>query len=233
MSHVKSVSSVGRHFSGAILLALVVGACVSAAQPPSQAPKFDGGRAFDDLKKIAALGPKPAGSPALQQTRDYIRKELEATGLTVVEQPFDADTPLGRIKMVNVRATIPGKGPGRILVTGHYDTKPFKEFAFVGANDGGSSAAFLIELARALKGRSNPLPIELVFLDGEESTGEWQGNDHTYGSRYYVQAAKTAGDLKDIRAMILVDMIGDAQLEIKREGYSTPWLTDAIWSAAK
>jgi Zn-dependent M28 family amino/carboxypeptidase len=119
------------------------------------------------------------------------------------------------------------------VIGGHYDTKLFKEFTFVGANDGGSSAAFLIELGRALKGRSNRVPIELLFLDGEEAVGEWQGTDHTYGSRYYVDAARKAGTLRDIRAFILVDMIGDRSLVIKREANSTPALTEAIWSAAK
>ena len=63
-----------------------------------------------------------------------------------------------------------------MIIAGHYDTKLFREFTFVGANDGGSSAAFLIELARALKGRKNALPIELLFLDGEEAVVDWHGH---------------------------------------------------------
>src|SRR4029079_396962 len=104
------------------------------------------------------------------------------------EQPFDVDTPVGRLHMVNIRATLPGQttGAGRIVIGGHYDTKSFKEFKFVGANDGGSSAAFLLELARTLKGRTNPLPIELLFLDGEEAVKRnWDvnDNDHTHRRR--------------------------------------------------
>src|SRR5207237_4664163 len=140
---------------------------------------------------------------------------------------FDATTPLGPIHMVNLRATLAGQAQdgGRIVVGGHYDTKLFRDFPFVGASDGGSSAAFLLELARALKGRQNALPIELLFLDGEEATGEWQGTDHTYGSRHYAQQARKNGAAKDIRALILVDMIGDRDLDIRREANSTPWLT--------
>ncbi len=82
----------------------------------------------------------------------------------------------------------------------------------------------------------NPLPIELLFLDGEEAVN-WQwddkSTDHTYGSRYYVQQATRAETRKDIRAFILVDMIGDRDLGIRRERYSTPWLTDLVWSAAR
>jgi Iap family predicted aminopeptidase len=77
------------------------------------------------------------------------------------------------------------------------------------------------------------VPIELLFLDGEESTGQWQGLDHTYGSRHYVDAAGKAGTLGDIRAFVLVDMIGDRNLAIKREANSTPYLTDIIWDAAR
>ncbi len=209
--------------------------CLHAAQPASA--KFDGARAFEDVRQLVAIGPRVAGTPGAQAARDYIRKQLQAAGLTVEEQPFDAATPLGPVRMVNLRAVLPGQGAAqskqRLVIGGHYDTKLFKDFTFVGANDGGSSAALLIELARALKSRANRVPIELLFLDGEESTGEWQGQDHTYGSRYYVESSRKAGTLKDILAFVLVDMIGDRNLVIKRESNSTPRLTDAIWSAAR
>lgn len=215
----------------AIILAVV--ACTTAS--PNSAPQFDGGRAYEDVRQLVAIGPRPSGSPGIQQTRDYIKKQLTAAGLKVDEQPFEAATPLGPIHMVNLRATLPGQAQdrGRIVVGGHYDTKRVREFPFVGASDGGSSTAFLLELARALKGRANPLPIELLFLDGEEAVIEWRGTDHTYGSRYYVQEARRAGTIKDIRAFILVDMIGDRNLDIRREQHSTRWLTDAIWDAAR
>jgi Zn-dependent M28 family amino/carboxypeptidase len=140
--------------------------------------------------------------------------------------------------MINLRATLPGAAAdrGRIVVGGHYDTKLLKEFRFVGASDGASSAAFLLEIARALKGRGNPLPIELLFLDGEEAVIDWNhpsGTDHTYGSRYYVEQLKKTNTVKDVRAFILVDMIGDRDLHIRREQNSTAWLKDAIWGTAK
>jgi Zn-dependent M28 family amino/carboxypeptidase len=136
--------------------------------------------------------------------------------------------------MANVRAFLPGSaGRGRIIFAGHYDTKRFEDLTFVGANDGGSSAAFLIELARVLTSRTNALPIELLFFDGEEAVVEWEGTDNTYGSRHYVERASKDGTLKDVRALILVDMIGDRDLRIKRESRSTPWLTDIIWRAAR
>jgi glutaminyl-peptide cyclotransferase len=213
------------------LLVLLLAGCLGAA--PAQAPTFDGARAYEHLRQVVALGPRPAGSPGAEKTRAYIRQQLAGIGLKAQEQPFLADTPLGPIRMTNLRFTIPGTGHGRLVIGGHYDTKIFRDFRFVGANDAGSSTAFLIELARVLKARAGGITTELLFLDGEESTGDWQGTDHTYGSRHYVEAARTDGTLKDIRAFILVDMIGDRDLVIRRESRSTPWLTDAIWGAAR
>jgi len=214
--------------------ALATMACLPAGQPP--VPAFDATRAFEDLRQIVAIGPRPAGSPAAQRTRDYITRQLSAAGLTAEEQSFEARTPLGPTRMVNLRVSLPGRNASgrRLIIAGHYDTKLFTDQTFVGANDGGSSTAFLIELARALKTRQNALPIEILFLDGEEAVVDWhQGNDHTYGSRHYVAEARKAGTLNQIAAMILVDMIGDRDLEIRRESQSTPWLTEAIWGAAK
>jgi glutaminyl-peptide cyclotransferase len=219
----------------AVLWLLVACASVQPAPPP---PVFDGARAFEDLRQMVALGPRPAGSPALEKNREYIKKALAGAGLTVEEQAFDAATPIGTIRMVNLRATMKGdaSGGGRLVIGGHYDTKLAKDFAFVGASDGASSAAFLLEMARALKGRVNPLPIELLFLDGEEAVNwDWveETTDHTYGSRHYVEQLQKAGAVKEVRAFILVDMIGDRNLGIRREQNSTGWLTDAIWGAAK
>jgi Zn-dependent M28 family amino/carboxypeptidase len=220
-----------RKGSTAALLLFIAAVCVPAAQ--TRQTGFDGGRAYEDLRQIVAIGPRPAGSAGAESTRTYIRQQLGAVGLKPQDQSFVAQTPIGPVKMTNLRVTIPGAGSGRLVIGGHYDTKLFRNFSFVGANDGGSSTAFLIELGRVLKARKNAVSVELLFLDGEESTGEWQGTDHTYGSRYYVEAARKDGTLKDIRAFILVDMIGDRELLIKRESRSTPWLTEIIWSAAK
>jgi len=209
-------------------------ACLSAAQQPPVGPaRFDGQRALEHTGKVVAFGPRPAGSAALARTRDYIKQQLKQIGVPVEEQAFDARTPIGVVHMVNLRASI-GSGAPRLVVGGHYDTKLFKDMRFVGANDGGSSAAFLIELARVLKQRPPGVPVELLFLDGEEAVRtQWEGDDNTYGSRHYVEAARAAGTLGQIGAFVLVDMIGDRDLRIKREQQSTAWLTDIIWDSAR
>ncbi len=196
--------------------------------------KFDAGRAWEHLRQLVAIGPRPSGSPAIEQTRKYLRDQLSALGLPAVEQAWDDQTPIDKVKMVNLIATIPGAHKDRIVFAGHYDTKLYREFRFVGASDGGSSAAFLLELARVLKNRHNALTIELLFLDGEEARmPEWHGTDNTYGSRHYVDLAKHDGSLATLKALMLIDMIGDRDLDIRRDTNSTPWLTDVIWNAAR
>jgi glutaminyl-peptide cyclotransferase len=215
------------------LAALILATSAAAVCAQPAAGRFDGSRAFEDLRKLVLIGPRPAGTEAAAKARAYLEAQLSAAGVDVREQAFEAATPIGRLRMANLVATVPGKSPARLVIAGHYDTKRFANFDFVGANDGGSSAAFVLEMARVLKARVNPFTIELLFLDGEESTGEWTGTDHTYGSRHYVEAARADGSLSGVKALILVDMIGDRDLAMHREGNSTPWLTDVIWSAAK
>jgi len=204
-------------------------------QPPAApAPKFESGRAWEHLRQLVALGPRPSGSSAIEQTRKYIREQLAAEGLAVAEQTWDEQTPIDKVKMTNLSIVIPGARKERIVFAGHYDTKLFREFRFVGASDGASSAAFLLELARVLHARKNAFTVEIVFLDGEEARlKDWKGTDNTYGSRHYVEAAKRDGSLASIKAMVLVDMIGDRDLDISRDENSTGWLTDIIWSAAR
>jgi Zn-dependent M28 family amino/carboxypeptidase len=214
-----------------IRAALVAALALQAAAPP---PKFDSGRAWEHLRQLVAIGPRPAGSAAIDQTRKYIKDQLAAAGLTAVEQAWEDQTPIDKVKMVNLVATIPGARKERLVIAGHYDTKLYRQFRFVGASDGGSSAAFLLEIARVLKARKNPMTIEIVFLDGEEARlPDWSGSDNTYGSRHYVEAARHDGSLAMLKAMILVDMIGDRDLDIRRDSNSTAWLTNIIWDTAK
>jgi Zn-dependent M28 family amino/carboxypeptidase len=234
--------------AGAALAVALLLACngVAAGDPPmiqqgAPAPKarageppirFDSARAWKHLEAQVGFGPRPAGSAALQKTRDYILAELKKAGVEARQQIFIAKTPLGETSMANLIATIPGRRPERVAIASHYDTKLFRDFRFVGASDGASSTAALLELARALKGRQNEFTIELLFFDGEEAVVEWGPNDKTYGSRYYVDASQRAGTLKGLRALVLLDMIGDKNLVIRRDAASTPWLVDIVWDSA-
>jgi Zn-dependent M28 family amino/carboxypeptidase len=135
--------------------------------------------------------------------------------------------------MTNLIAKLPGARPQVVIVAGHYETKRFEDFPFVGANDGGSSAAFLLELARVLTQRKNELTFWLVFFDGEEAFEQFTATDGLYGSRHLVARLTANGELSRVEAMILVDMIGDAKLNICRDYNSTPWLTDLVFRSAR
>lgn len=200
---------------------------------------FDATRAWEHLEQIVAIGPRPAGSAASRQARAYITRQLAGMGLSVQEQPFTVATPIGTVEMVNLIVRLPGRQTDRILFAGHYDTKLMRGEPFVGANDGGSSAAFLIELARVLATRPGEFTYELIWLDGEEAfCAGWtdcrssQGPDNTYGSRHYVAAAESAGVLQSLRALILVDMIAERDPQFRRDSNSTPWLVDQVWKTA-
>ena len=202
------------------------------AQPAVPAtPAVDGERAFEHVKQMVAIGPRPAGSAGIERTRAYITAQIEAMGLKVEPQPFMARTPIGQVAMSNLRVTLPGADPGRIIIASHYDTKPEDGFVFVGANDGGSSTGLLIELARVLKDKPRELTYELLFFDGEEAWGDWS-TGNTFGSRHYVDAAKTARTLAGVKAMVLLDMVGERNAQLRRETSSTSWLTDIIWRTA-
>jgi Zn-dependent M28 family amino/carboxypeptidase len=200
---------------------------------PTEPGGFNGGRAFEDLKRLVAFGPRPSGSPALTQARQWLIHELQGAGAQVDEDSFVATTPIGQIPMTNLIAKFPGSRRETVIVAGHYDTKRFDAFRFVGADDGGSSAALLVELARVLGGRKSALNYWLVFFDGEEAVAEWSATDSVYGSRHLVEKLSASGELSRIEALILVDMIGDAQLRIPREANSTPWLSDLVFNVAQ
>ena len=217
-----------------LFLCLSLGCEMAATQGTPAAGGFDAARAWAHLRAQVDIGPRVAGTPENATTRQYIIKTLAGFGIKAVEQPFEARTPLGPRKMANVVATLPGKRPERIILASHFDTKLFTDFRFVGASDSASSTAALLELARILKDRPRPFTIELLFFDGEESFGEWNlQTDSTYGSRHYVQQTRARNQLSSIKALILLDMIGDKDLNIRREENSTRWLTDIIWATAR
>lgn len=199
---------------------------------PSQATQFSGHLAFEQVRQVVHLGPRSANSAGLEACRQHIREQVKALGLQLDEHPFEVGTPLGLMPMVNLSVSLPGQVPGKLVIAGHYDTKRFP-FVFLGANDGGSSTGFLLELLRVLKDRPRRLGVEVVFFDGEEALREWTALDHTYGSREYVRMLKDSGSQEGVKALILVDMIGKNGLTLRRESHSTPWLTDLIWASAR
>jgi glutaminyl-peptide cyclotransferase len=197
---------------------------------PEQVDGFNGRRAFSDVSKQVDFGPRPSGSPALAQTQDYILTELSAAGCSVDTDAFNAQTPGGFVPMKNILVKIPGDKPGVLLLGTHYDTKNLP--MFVGADDGGSSTAVMLELARVLCPQPHHHPVWIAFFDGEEAVREWSDVDSRYGSREMAAKLAMSGDLKKIQAFLLADIVGSRTLRFKRELNSTKELTDLVWNTA-
>ncbi len=212
---------------------------------PRRAPSALGERAMDHVQRLVDMGPRNPGNPAApgwSMQLDYITDRLQA-----LKVRHHRDTWTDRKELItftNVIATIPGKVPERILLACHHDTKctqghrdPENNFHFVGANDGGSGVALLLELARVLRDRDNVATVQLVFFDGEESL-DWRWNDGEralFGSKRFVTRHRDAvmlGEEAEIRALILLDMVGRTDLHIQEELYSTPALRSLAYSAA-
>ncbi len=203
------------------------------AATTNRTEEFDSQRAFGNLKRLVGFGPRPSGSNQLALARQWMLGQLRQTGARIEEDRFAATTPAGQLAMENVIAKLPGAKPDIVIVAGHYDTARIPNVNFVGANDGGSSAALLMELARAVSGRQYPFTLWLVLFDGEEAAEQWSDSDSLYGSRHLVARLSESGELARVKAMILVDMIGDAKLHIDRDDNSTPWLNELVFATAR
>jgi len=203
-----------------------------AAPDPDKTGGFDGKRAYAQVAKQVSFGPRPAGSPALAQTQDYLLAELKSYGCTTEVDAFSSETPAGRIAMKNILVKIPGEKPGVILLGTHYDTKRLENF--VGADDAGSSTGVMLELARNLCPQHGRYGVWIAFFDGEEAVRpEWQDPDNCYGSREMAARFSNSGDLTKIKAFLLADIVGTRTPHFKRETYSTKALVDLVWSVAK
>ncbi len=185
-----------------------------------EAAGFDSRRAFADLVAQVELGPRPSGSAAAHRTAELIAARMREAGLAdvAIQGPWE-----------NVLGTIPGNLPGIVVVGAHYDTKDAIP-GFVGANDGASGVAVLLELARSLPSRLAGPSVQLVAFDAEEARGARDfDRDGARGSRQYVDYARRGGvqgsaPLDEIRAMVLFDLVGDCDLQLPYEPNSDPTL---------
>lgn len=193
---------------------------------------FSGSSALEYTRKAVAFGPRPAGSAAHDKLQAYILSQLKTIHCQIVEDAFTAKTPLGTKAMKNIIAHFPGNSGRIIAISGHYDTKYMPKISFVGANDGGSSTGFLLEMAHALADGSRKDDIYLVWLDGEEAFGNWTATDSLYGSRHLAKKWAADGTAGRVRALINVDMIGDKDLELFQDANSAATLRRMIWQTA-
>ncbi len=214
--------------------------------PPDNGPppKFDGDRAMQYLKEIVKFGPRPVGSASHKKVEEYILSRLKGDGDSVENDVFTADTPVGKFPVHNIVAKFPGNKDGIIVVASHYDTNyPLRDTPYVGANDGASSSGLLLELANQLRGTTRDgYSIWLVWDDAEEamkpdgSAGQPNEmpfeDDSLYGIKHLAEKWQADGTLRKVKAFLLADMIGDADLNIDRDTNSTPWLENVVYEAA-
>jgi len=201
--------------------------------PDSTAPKPDinGNHVMQYVKEVVAIGSRPVGSPGHAKVEQYILSKLK--GVDVEQDKFIAQTPVGKFPINNIIAKFPGRKEGIIVVAGHYDTNYPLPKAYVGANDGGSTTGLLLALADQFRGKQRDgYSVWLVWTDGEEAFVNWTATDSLYGTKHLAQKWQQDGTSKKIKAFILVDMIGDADLDIQKETNSTPWLSDLVYQAA-
>lgn len=182
--------------------------------------EISGDFALAHVGSLVGFGPRPAGSEALETSRKYLEDQLRELGWETRRQAFSAKTPEGAVEFTNLRARFGANRwdePVRGLFSAHYDTKRFEGFSFVGANDGGSGTAVLLELARVMRLRPElARGIELVFFDGEEALGPTiTPNDGLYGSRHYAKELLLVPEKRRPRWGVLLDMVGDRDLHIR------------------
>jgi Zn-dependent M28 family amino/carboxypeptidase len=205
---------------------------VSVPSDSGPLPSINAARAFQFTREVTAFGPRPIGSANHKKLENYLETHLKSDN--VEKDSFIADTPEGKLPVHNIIVKFPGARDGIIVVAGHYDTPYYlRNTGFVGANDGGSSTAMLLELADQFRGKKRDgYSVWLLFTDGEEAVRQWTDTDSVYGTRHIADLWQKDGTLPKIKAFLLQDMIGDADLDIQRDENSTPWLLDVVNQAA-
>lgn len=217
--------------AGAALLLLFV--CPTALLAEAAAQKgVNGKQAMEHVRALVQAGPRVPGSRGHKQAQGYILRQLRLARVEVEEVDFVAQTPKGTVAMKNIIGKIPGRSSEIIVLAGHYET--LNREGFLGANDGGSSAALLLELVRVL-GRTQPNAgtVWVVFFDGEEAFQQWSERDGLYGSRHQADAWQRSGLLSRLKAVVVVDMIGDRDLNIRLDSNSTWWLNELVLQVAR
>jgi len=188
---------------------------------------FQADRAFEDLERQVRFGPRIPGSPGHAKTIEWLQGRLVEAGWQVERQSFEHEG----VALTNLIATHADDAVGTPLILGaHFDTRPIAERDPIdpeqpvpGANDGASGVAVLLELARVLDLDRIDVPVWLVFFDAEDSGG-LEGWDWALGSRFFLESLAFP-----VQAAVIIDMVGDHELELYFEGNSSPDLRSDIW----
>jgi hypothetical protein len=208
---------------------------------------INGERAFGYLKDLCAIGPRVSGTDGMARQQAYLKAHFEKLGGKVTLQAFNGRHPLdgSTVKMANLIVEWHPERTERVLLCAHYDTRPFPDQdpvdprgLFVGANDGASGAAVLCELAHHLRGMNTKYGVDFVLFDGEELVYDGNRDPYFLGSEHFAREYVAMPPQYRYRAGILLDMVGDAQLQIYREVNSmrTPaqrQIVNDLWNIAR
>ena len=209
----------------------------------SQVPDFNQEQAYNYLLEQCDIGYRFPGSEGHQKCLDYLYAELKKYTEAVVKQPFPFTDPrTGKTYQLHNIISSFGQQPNRILLCAHWDTRPVadqdpdphnRNKPILGANDGASGVAVLLEIARLMKSNPPPLGVDIILFDGEDSGVEGSNDTWCRGSNYFAQHKRS-----DYFPQygILLDMIGDRDLQIPVEGYSQkyiPGIVDKVWTKAE
>ncbi|MBI2480698.1 MAG: M28 family peptidase [Planctomycetia bacterium] len=205
---------------------------------------FDGQQAFRYLENICEIGPRPSGSPGMLQQQDLLTTHFKELGAKVELQPFDSRHPSdgSRVTMSNMIVQWHPERMQRVLLCAHYDTRPYPDQdrrnprgTFIGANDGASGVALLMELGRHLPALDGPFGVDFVLFDAEEFIFDANRDKYFLGSEHFARQYVADPPAHRYRAGVLLDMVGDAHLDFYQERNSmfhARSLVDGIWNTA-
>lgn len=207
---------------------------------------FDGAKAYSYLRQMCQFGPRPSGSKGMLAQRQWLVEHFKSLGADVSQQAFTSRHPLdgSAVRMANIIARFTPDRPHRVLLCAHYDTRPYPDRdprnprgRFVGANDGASGVAVLMELAKRFSGMKGALGVDVVLFDGEELVYDERG-DYFLGSTYFARQYVADPPPHPYWQGVLLDMVGDAELHIYQERNSLSWsdtrpVVESIWRTAR
>jgi glutaminyl-peptide cyclotransferase len=216
---------------------------------PQPGNPLNAGRAYGYLQEICALGPRISGSPGMMQQVRLVRQHFAKLGGNVRFQQFTAEDPRGgqNVPMVNMIVEWHPEKKERILLCAHYDTRPLpdrdpdptnrRQGTFIGASDGASGVAALMELAHRMPELDIRYGVDFVLFDGEEFVYS-ERDRYFLGSEHFARQYAKEPPAHKYRWGVLLDMIGDADLQIYHEWHSVAWrdtrpLVAQIWGTAQ